>query len=247
MDGVIWKDNQPIGNLPEIFDSFKQRGYRVMMATNNATLSIEHFIKKLANMGVELEEWQVVNSALATAHYLKKLFPEGGAVYIIGESGLKDTLEAFGFMHADSGVIAVVAGLDRQLTYERLKKASLLIQSGLPFIGTNMDTTLPTPEGLIPGAGTILAALQTASGVKPVIMGKPEPQLYTIAIERLGTNPNETLVIGDRLETDIAGGQKLGCRTCIVLSGVANQESAQNWKPAPDIITNDLTSLLSLI
>jgi 4-nitrophenyl phosphatase len=138
----------------------------------------------------------------------------------------------------------VVAGMDRKLTYDKLRRATLLIRAGAPFIGTNPDKTFPVPEGLIPGAGSILAALETATGVTPLIMGKPSPAMYEVALMRLGTSPAETLVIGDRLETDIEGAQKIGCRTGLVLSGVTTAVQARLWKPQPDIIAENLESIV---
>jgi 4-nitrophenyl phosphatase len=138
----------------------------------------------------------------------------------------------------------VVVGIDRQLSYEKLCRATLLIRSGVPFIGANPDRTFPTPEGLIPGAGAILAAIETATSVKPLIMGKPSPAMYQLALERLGTSPAETLVVGDRLETDIAGAQVIGCRTALVLSGVTSEADAYAWQPPPDFIARNLASLV---
>lgn len=247
MDGVLWKDKTPLSDLPLFFNTLSQRGYDYILATNNTTLSLEQFEQKLLKMGVNLDENKVINSSLATAHYLLNSFPDGGPVYIVGEIGLVSTMMDHGFYHHEENVLAVVAGLDRDLTYQKIKKASLLIQSGVPFVGTNPDPSLPTPEGLIPGTGTVLAALEAASGVKPVIIGKPAPELYKLALKRLNTLAEETLVVGDRLETDIAGGQNLGCPVCVVLSGVASAADAQNWKPKPDLILNDISGLLALL
>ena len=114
-------------------------------------------------------------------------------------------------------------------------------------MGTNPDPSLPTPEGLIPGTGTVLAAIEAASGVEPTIIGKPAPELYRLALKRLNTKPSETLVVGDRLETDIAGGQGLGCPVCVVLSGVANAQDAQAWRPEPEYILEDISKLLPIL
>jgi 4-nitrophenyl phosphatase len=123
----------------------------------------------------------------------------------------------------------------------------MLIREGFPFLATNPDPTLPSPEGLIPGAGSILAALEAATGVKPVVIGKPQPEMYRLAIERMGSSVQETLVVGDRLETDIAGGQALGCPTAVVLTGASSEEEAWAWEPPPDIIASDLTNLVQLL
>jgi len=133
------------------------------------------------------------------------------------------------------------------LTYEKLLRATLLIRSGAPFIVTNPDSTLPIPGGFAPGAGSIAAALQTATDQHPVVIGKPQPEMYRIALDRMGVSPDETIVVGDRLETDIAGGQTLGCITGVVLSGVATIESAKSWKQTPDYIEKDRRSLVEAL
>ncbi len=164
---------------------------------------------------------------------------------MIGENGLEETLNRRGFFHSDEDgeeVIAVVAGLDRQVTFEILRKASHHIRSGVLFLGTNPDRSFPTPKGLIPGAGAILAALEAATDIKAIIIGKPQPDMYQLALNRLGTSPGQTLVVGDRLETDIAGAQAIGCKTGLVLSGVADEQAALAWRPKLDYIEPDLTT-----
>lgn len=244
MDGVLWRGDQPLGDLPDIFATLGERGYRVVLATNNATLTIEDYLNKIRRFGVELEPWQIVNSSQAVGHYLKQRFPSGGKLNIVGESGLIDTLAGYGFTHDDKDVIAVVAGMDRQLTYNKLRTATLLIRSGALFIGTNPDRTFPVPEGLVPGSGAILAALEAATDISPNIIGKPAPEMYRVALERLEAPAGQTLVVGDRLETDIAGAQTLGCQTALVLSGVTKEDAARAWQPAPDWIVADLTTLV---
>jgi 4-nitrophenyl phosphatase len=247
MDGVLWRDNTPIGNLPNIFHEIHRRGWQVILATNNATLSIDQYVDKLAGFGVRLSGDHIVNSARATAEYLYQRNPQGGAVFLIGEQGLALELLAKGFYQSEQNPVAVVVGLDRSITYAKLKTAGLLIRSGVPFIATNPDKTYPIPEGLAPGAGTFVAAVQAASDTKPIIIGKPEPEMYRQALHRMGLNPYQTLVVGDRLETDIAGAQSIGCLTGLVLSGASTEEQAANWQPAVDCIAPDLTSLLNLI
>lgn len=245
MDGVLWRGDEAIGNLPEIFHTIEKRGWQVMLATNNATRSAVQFLKKLAGYGVTLEDWQVINSPVVTALYLEKLFPGGGPVYILGEEGVHSALNEKGFFHAEEDVLAVVVGLDRQLSYDKLSRATLHIRSGKPFIGTNPDKTYPMPEGLVPGAGAVIAVVETASDTKATIMGKPMPEMYCACLERMRVNAEDVLVVGDRLETDIAAGQSLGCRTALVLSGVTTLEMAEEWQPKPDWIGSDLTTLVS--
>ncbi len=248
MDGVLWRDTQAIGDLPAIFDKVKRLDLQLLLATNNATRSIDEHMLKLNGFGVNVDKSQVINSAQAVAVYLSKRFPQKGDVYVVGEPGLKSTLSDNGFIHAESctpdTALAVIASLDYSFTYEKLKKATLLVRSGLPVIGTNPDTTYPTPQGQTPGSGTIIKAIETSSEVQAVIIGKPQPLLYSIALDKLGTEPQETLAVGDRLETDIAGAQAAGCLTALVLSGVSTLDQAKQWYPQPDVICQDLEELI---
>jgi 4-nitrophenyl phosphatase len=253
MDGVLWRGSQPIGDLADIFRRIASLGWRILLATNNATRSPEQYLERFRSYGVFLEPWQVLNSAQAAAIYLKQHYPQGGTVYVIGEEGLISALSEAGFHHSTDRPLelvppplAVVSAMDRGLTYEKLRTATLLIRRGAPYIATNPDVTFPTPDGLVPGAGSIVAALEASSGVKAIVMGKPAPEMYRVALERLGTTPQETLVVGDRLETDIAGGQALGYPSGLVLSGVTTLAMAHAWKPPLDIIAKDLAALVDL-
>lgn len=249
MDGVLWQENSPIGNLPEIFSRIKSLGLRVILATNNSTRTVDQYLRRLEGFGVSLESWQVVTSSLAVAELLSRRFPEKGDVFVIGEDGIRQALTEKGFSVVQAGAaknaIAVVSGIDREINFTKLREATLLIRRGLPFYGTNADLTFPTPEGLIPGAGSFLALLTAASGVNPIVAGKPEPFILELALERLATPRERTLAVGDRLETDIAGGQAIGCPTALVLSGVSTAEMGEAWKPQLDIIAQDLTGLLA--
>ncbi len=255
MDGVLWRGDQPIGDLRKTFHSISARGLRISLATNNATLSISQYVDKLDKFGVQLKPDQIVNSSQAAAYYLLKTYPQGGTVFIVGEEGLAHTLQEQGFSVTDSlpnifdasatsEIIAVVAAMDRKMTYDKISAATRLIRMGVPFLGTNPDRTFPTPLGLTPGAGAVLAAIEAATDVKPIIVGKPSPQMYLVAIERMNVSPMQTLVVGDRLETDIVGGQMIGCRTALVLSGVTTLEAAHAWEPRPDYIYRDFPTLV---
>ena len=247
MDGVLWRGNETIGDLKSIFTQMDRIGWKIVFATNNATRTPRQYVELLAHHGVEAESWQIVTSAAAVTQFLNTNFPKGSPIYIIGEQGLKDACVEQGFYNSATDAIVVVAGMDRKLTYEKLKIATLFLRKGLPFIGTNPDLTFPTPEGLVPGAGSILAALTAASDVIPLIAGKPEPTMYQIALKRLNIPAEHILVVGDRPETDIAGAQKIGFRTALVLSGVTNTDQANAWQPPPDIIANDLESILIMV
>ncbi len=247
MDGVLWRGDQLLIDPPAVFERIARVGAKALLMTNNATRTVEHYFEKFARLGVRLAPWQVLTSAQAAAQYLRKKHPNGGTLFVIGEDGLLRTLKESGFDHGQRDPLAVVAGLDRQLTYDKLRLATLLIRSGVPLVGTNPDRSFPTPEGLVPGAGAILAALEAASDVSPLIIGKPQPIMYRQALQRLGTRPEETLAVGDRLETDIQGAQACGCKTALVLSGVTTPQAAHAWRPPPDLIAPDLNAVLDLL
>jgi len=249
MDGVLWRDSQPIGDLPAIFSRIRSRGLRFMLASNNSTSTVAAFVQRLRRFGVEAAPETIMTSSLVTAAYLEERYPAGAWLYVVGEAGLRRILQARGFHLLDTDAqtprpAAVVVGMDRRVTYAHLRRASAWIRAGVPFLGTNPDRTYPTPEGLAPGAGSILAAIEAASDIPPHILGKPYPEMYRRCLERLEAAPEETVMVGDRIETDIAGAQALGIRTALVLSGVTAPEEAAAHRPAPDWIVENLAALL---
>ena len=247
MDGVLWRDTEPIGDLPAIFEKIREKGYKLILATNNSTRTVTQYQEKLRGFGVEVEDWQIINSALAVGLFLQKKYPDGALVYVVGQPSLKSSLEKFNMRivnESEPGADVVVASLDFNLTYDKLRHASLLIQSGSFFVGTNPDVTIPTPEGFFPGSGTVISALEIASGVKAKILGKPEPGLYEMALGRLELTPGETLAIGDRLETDIVGAYNARIHSALVLSGASTLAQARDFDLQPDIVAQDLTELV---
>lgn len=251
MDGVLWRDKEPIGNLPAIFARFDALQLKVALATNNSTRSVEQYLEKLAGLGVQtLQPWQIITSSQAVAALLKRDFPNGGPVFAIGEDGLKQELASQGFeplpVEAASRACAVVMGIDREINFNKISEATLLVRSGAPFYATNPDKTFPTPRGEIPGAGAWQSILVTASNVVPKVAGKPSPFMMQLALERLGTPAEKTLVVGDRIETDILSGQAVGCKTCLVLTGIASRAEGQAHQPAIDVIAESLSALVGL-
>jgi 4-nitrophenyl phosphatase len=248
MDGVIWKGGAPIGDLPSIFKQIRGRGLKFVFATNNGTRTPEEYEQKLARLGVEIDASQVVTSALGVAFMLAQKHPRGTKVFMIGEDGIRAALDENGFeiigVEMASEAEAVVMGIDRGVNFQKIVEATLLVRAGIPFYTTNTDRTFPTPRGEIPGSGAWLSVITTATGVEPIVAGKPFPYLMELSLERLGTGKEETLVVGDRLETDIAAGQTVGCPTALVLSGVSTKEQAELWKPAPNIIAGSLSELV---
>lgn len=248
MDGVIWKGDAPIGDLPSTFRRIRERGLKFVFATNNGTKTPEEYQQKLGDLGVEIEADQVVTSALGVAFILGQKFPKGTKGFVIGEDGIRMALEEKGFevLSTENAPQAqvFVMGIDRSINFMKVAEATLLVRAGVPFYTTNTDKTFPTPRGEIPGSGSWLSVITSATGVEPIVAGKPFPYLMELSLQRLGTNKEETLVIGDRLETDIAAGQSVGCPTALVLSGVSTRVQAQLWEPKMDIIAESLSELV---
>ncbi|HLO32722.1 MAG TPA: HAD-IIA family hydrolase [Anaerolineales bacterium] len=248
MDGVVWRGETPIGDLPTIFDRIRARGLKYVFATNNSTKTSEQYVFRLKGFGVEVEPWQVVTSSQAAVHAIAQRFPGGTKVFMIGEDGIRVPLEQEGFevvsIENAPQAQVVIMGMDRGITFEKACEAALLVRNGIPLYATNMDKTFPTARGQVPGAGAWVSVITTATNVEPIVAGKPFPFLMELSLERLGTKKEETLVIGDRLETDIAAGQAIGCPCALMLSGVSTKEQAEKWKPKIDVIAADLATLI---
>jgi len=248
MDGVIWRADSPIGDLASIFRRIRERGLKFVFATNNSTKTSEQYAERLHQFGVDIEPWQVVTSSQGAAHAVAKTFPRETKVFMIGEDGIRMALEEKGFeivsVENATQAQAVVMGIDRGINFEKVAEATLLVRNGIPFYATNTDKTFPTPRGEIPGAGAWVSVITTATNVEPIVAGKPFPFLIDLSLEKLGTKKEETLVVGDRLETEIAAGQAVGCPCALVLSGVSTKKQADEWKPKIDFIADDLSSLI---
>lgn len=248
MDGVLWRGADPILDISELFNILKAHNLSTFCITNNSTRSVKYHISRLNQYGVNLDERQIITSAEATANYLAMIYPAGGSVYVVGELGLVEALQKQNFIAVENPrnekILAVAAGLDRGFTYEKIEHAAKLINQGVLFIGTNPDKTIPTPDGIAPGTGVIIKAIETASGKKAEIIGKPKTHLYNLALQRAGCSPNEAIMIGDRLETDIAGAQNIGMRTGLVLSGVTDRIAGEAWNPPPDLIAENALDIM---
>lgn len=250
MDGTLMQGKQPLPGLSELFDFLDSNKIPFKIVTNNATHTPFNYQQRLADCGIRLTKFQILTSAMATAITLQSQLPQGAAVYVIGQPALISALIDSGFYvltHSAKPAEAVVVGGDPSLTYEKLKHATLHIQRGSRFIGTNPDIVYPTEEGLVPECGTTLAALEAATGVRPMIVGKPAPILFNQAVADLGTTPENTYVIGDRLETDILGGQRAGCKTILITTGVDTASAVTDKAIYPDQIVQNLSELTVLL
>ncbi len=243
MDGVLWQGDTPMTGLHQFFDVLKQRQIKFVLATNNNTQTPEGFVQKADKLGVEVLPDQVVTASVATVHYLCSKYPPGSRIYVVGEAALKGLVSGAGFIVADTDVRAVVVTMDRRVTYEMLKRATLLIRAGADFIGPNPDTSYPTPEGIVPGGGAILAAVAAASDCQPLIIGKPEGWMFRICLERMQLGVEETASLGDRLETDIAGGQRIGMKTILVYSGVTKEADLKSNPIQPTWVFSGIAEL----
>lgn len=256
MDGVLWHGDQPMPGLTDFFQTLRDQQIRFILATNNASLTQEQYVIKLAQMDVQVTRDEILTSSMATALYLSKhTNPLESRIFVIGEDGAKQPLLDHGFTLTDlyelnddkdnpnMGAHIVVCGKDSTLTWDKLATATLNIRAGAQFIGTNADTTLPTERGLTHGNGAILAALQAATGVTPTIIGKPEPIIYQQALALLGVDPAQTVAIGDRLETDILGAVRTGIRSLMVLSGVSTEDDFKTTDYQPTWVMRDIRAV----
>ncbi len=244
MDGVLWHGQEPMPGLVEFFRFLREHSIKFVCATNNASTLPERLAERLQGWGTDVKPEEIVTSATATADYLAAQYPAGTKLYVIGMEGLRKPLVEAGFViDSDTDAQAVVVGIDWNCTYQQLKKAAMLIRAGAKFIGTNGDRTFPSAEGIIPGTGALLAAIETATYIAPTTIGKPEPGLYEMSLKRMNAQPDQTLVLGDRLETDILGAVRLGLKSALVLSGVTRREQLAASDYQPDWVFEDITDL----
>lgn len=245
MDGVLWRGDQILPGVGAFFDFLQRQGLPFVLATNNSAKAPADYVSKLSGMGIHgVSAGQIVTSGTATVDYLLTRYPVGTAIHVLGGDGLMALISGAGYVLSDDAGI-VVSGIDIHLTYDKLKRAALLIRRGADFIGTNADASIPVADGLAPGSGSILAALKTATDVEPLVIGKPGKPMFEAARHALGTAPENTLMIGDRLNTDIHGAQQAGLKAALVLTGVATVEDVEVGLVKPDGVYTDLPALMA--
>jgi len=246
MDGVLWLGDSPLAGLKEFFARLEDARVAWVLATNNSSRTPEQYAAKLAGYGIAVDPGRILTSARVAAAYLAGQAPAGTPVYLIGGEGLRLALAEHGFVFSETEARFVVVGWDRELTWKKLARASLLIHSGARFIGTNPDLSYPTAEGPVPGCGAQLKAIEAATGTPPLVLGKPGGEMYRQALELLGTAPAETAMLGDRIDTDLAGAEKMGMKTILVLSGTTPPGSPAIADFSPDLICSDIGELARL-
>jgi HAD superfamily hydrolase (TIGR01450 family) len=248
LDGVVYLGDQVIQGAPAALDQVRGLGVAVAFVTNNSYRPPELVVEKLHRLGVKAAPEEVLTSAQALVRLLGgPAGLDGVKVMVVGGPGLRQALEAAGARLADGSAWpdteVVAVGFDPELTYARVRDATLAIRAGARFVGSNPDTTLPTPEGFWPGAGATLALLQASTGVRPEVAGKPERALLDTAAAAIGPGPY--LMVGDRADTDLDGAHRLGWSTALVLSGVTRLVDLPDLATVPDHVLRDLGGLLA--
>lgn len=263
LDGVIWRGAVALPGVREVLGEVLRRGFVVRYVSNNSTGHRRVVSDRLENLGLPAGCERVLTSAFVTGRWLRARLPAGAPVMVVGETGLLEELTEAGLdpYHAGSSSpggqgrhdppSAVVVGMDRSFNFETLCAAHAAIRAGALFLATNEDPTFPTPEGEIPGAGSIVAAVATAVECRPLVMGKPGVALAEVLARSTGVPAEETMLVGDRLNTDIVMGETVGMTTVLVLTGVTGPEELQEGEarsmPIPDYVINDLPGLLPLL
>ncbi|UWU67758.1 HAD-IIA family hydrolase [Bradyrhizobium sp. NC92] len=220
LDGVVYRGSAAIVDAVQVFKQWQASALPFCFVTNNSTHTPEDIVRKLAAVGLAIAPTDVVTSAITAAELLRTKYPDFGRVFVIGAPSLVKAVVDVGFEVTDQKPDAVVMGLDRQITHEKMRIAVEAILNGAVFVGTNPDLLLPTAGGFEPGAGAAITAVAAASKVEPLIVGKPEPHMIETALARLGTDRNATLMIGDQISTDIQAGKRAGLPTALVTTGV---------------------------
>ncbi len=247
LDGTVYLEDEVVPGAPEAIRGVRELGVRVGFVTNNAVRPPAAVVEKLSRLGVKATVEEVLTSSQAVVRLLGgEAGLRGKGVLVVGGPGLREALSGAGatLLEPDAWRSAeiVVAGLDPELTYERARAATLAIAAGARFVGSNPDASLPTPEGPWPGAGSVLALLSTATGARPEIAGKPQRVLFETVAAALGPGPR--LMVGDRVDTDLAGARPLGWATALVLTGVTRPRDLLDAEIVPDHLLADVGGLL---
>lgn len=247
LDGVVYVGERAVPRSPEAIAELRARGKRLVFLTNDPRSSRALYARRLAGVGVPAHEDEILTSAAATAQFLAERAGLAGApVYVVGSPAFKAEMEGAGLRLVDGRgdpPAAVVVGGHEGFDYGELKTASLAVRAGAELYAAGRDATFPTPEGPLPATGAVLAAIETATGRRAHVVGKPEPFVFEIARARL--EPVERVaIVGDNLDSDVAGGRRAGLTTILVLTGIATADDVARAAVAPDYVVPDLGALL---
>ncbi len=245
LDGVVYRGDQVIEGAPEALAILRERGVRLLFATNNSRSTVEDYVAKLAGLGIPASRDEILTSAVVLGEVLEDAGVDATGAIVVGGPGLREAVESAG-AHVvedpgDAGLVAV--GHDREFTYDKLRAASTAVRAGASFYASNDDATFPAGDGsLWPGAGAVLAAVEIAGGRKATVVGKPHAPMAELCERRL-TGATNIAVIGDRPDTDLALGTSRGWRTILVTSGIISKEEAAGVDPPPDLLLGSIAEL----
>ncbi len=249
MDGTIYLQDRLFDGVKELLAYFKRHGIRAVYLTNNSARSVQDYILKLRRMGIETTEEDFFTSAQATEIDLLKNHA-CDKIYVVGTESLKQQFRAAGLRIAEApeeDVSVLVSAYDTELTYQKLEDACILLGRGVDYIATNPDWVCPTWYGYAPDCGSISTMLKNATGRWPRFIGKPEPVMPLMAVQRAGCRRDQAIMVGDRIYTDIASGVNAGISTLLVLSGEATMQDAERSEIKPEFILPDLNELYKLL
>lgn len=241
LDGVVYRGSEPVLDAIRAFKHWQRMGIPYCFVTNNSTRSTKDVVAKLNGFGVEVTTSNIVTSAIAAALLVSSRWPSSTHAYVIGAPELHEVIRAVGFVLTETAPEVVIIGLDREITHHKLHAAVEAIRNGAVLIGTNPDLLLPTETGFEPGAGAILTAVAAASRTTPIIAGKPEVHMIEMALRRLGTAREATLMIGDQVTTDIQAGKRAGVCSVLVTTGAPAASGPDDFPP--DFTVKSLTDI----
>ena len=235
LDGVLWRGESVVPGAPEAIARLRAAGKRLYFLTNNSSQPRRVYVEKLTRLGMPAQESEIATSASITAAYLQQQGAAGKSVFAVGGPGIHDELGRVGIKvvsvadpeEHDLACDYVVVGLDKDFRYDTLRRAQQCLLRGAEFIATNRDGQYPVEQGVIPGGGSIVAAIATAAEREPLTMGKPEPLGLQLLLQLAGVAPEDALMVGDRLDTDILCGNRCGVPTALVLTGVGTRKQAE--------------------
>jgi NagD protein len=243
MDGVLVHEGQLVPGADAFLDALRADGRSFLVLTNNSIYSARDLSARLANMGLDVPPESLWTSAEATAAFLKAQRPDGTA-FVVGEAGLTTALYQAGYVLTDRSPDYVVLGETRTYSFEAITRAIRLVEGGARFIATNPDPTGPSLEGILPATGSVAALIEKATGIAPYFIGKPNPLMMREALNSLGAHSESTVMIGDRMDTDIVAGIEAGLQTILVLSGVTNESQVERFPYRPGRVVASVADLL---
>jgi 4-nitrophenyl phosphatase len=232
LDGTMYKGTERIEAASDFVKRLRKKNIPYLFVTNNSSRTPAQVAEKLREFDIPAEEELVFTTSMATANYIYDR-KKDASIYLIGEEGIRTALGEKGFQFAGEHADYVVVGIDRELTYEKLAVACLAVRNGAVFLSTNADVALPTERGFMPGNGSITAVITVSTKTKPTFIGKPESIIVEQALKVLGTNKNETLMVGDNYDTDIMAGMNAGMDTLLVHTGVTTRELLSGYDRHP--------------